>query len=41
MILKGFGCVAFFAGVLTLFTPEINPSAQRCLLRFFTGDFDF
>jgi hypothetical protein len=22
-------------------TPELNPSAQRCLLRFFTGDFNF
>jgi hypothetical protein len=21
-------------------TPELNPSAQRCLTRFFTGDFD-
>jgi hypothetical protein len=20
--------------------PELNPSAQRCLTRFFTGDFD-
>jgi hypothetical protein len=20
-------------------TPELNPSAQRCLMRFFTGDF--
>jgi hypothetical protein len=20
-------------------TPELNPSAQRCLARFFTGDF--
>jgi hypothetical protein len=20
-------------------TPELNPSAQRCLIRFFTGDF--
>jgi hypothetical protein len=20
-------------------TPELNPSAQRCLTRFFTGDF--
>jgi hypothetical protein len=23
-----------------LLTPELNPSAQRCLARFFTGDFD-
>jgi hypothetical protein len=22
-------------------TPELNPSAQRCLTRFFTGDFAF
>jgi hypothetical protein len=22
-------------------TPELNPSAQRCLLRIFTGDFNF
>jgi hypothetical protein len=22
-------------------TPELNPSAQRCLPRFFTGDFNF
>jgi hypothetical protein len=21
-------------------TPELNPSAQRCLPRFFTGDFN-
>jgi hypothetical protein len=20
-------------------TPELNPSAQRCLIKFFTGDF--
>jgi hypothetical protein len=20
-------------------TPELNPSAQRCVIRFFTGDF--
>jgi hypothetical protein len=24
---------------LTLLTPELNPSAQHCLPRFFTGDF--
>jgi hypothetical protein len=31
-----------FAYQLWLFnplTPELNPSAQRCLTRFFTGDF--
>jgi hypothetical protein len=22
-------------------TPELNPSAQSCLPKFFTGDFDF
>jgi hypothetical protein len=22
-------------------TPELNPSAQRCLPKFFTGDFNF
>jgi hypothetical protein len=22
-------------------TPELNPSAQRCLPRFFNGDFNF
>jgi hypothetical protein len=22
-------------------TPELDPSAQRCLPRFFTGDFNF
>jgi hypothetical protein len=26
---------------LTPLTPELNPSAQRCLPRFFTGDFNF
>jgi hypothetical protein len=25
--------------VLNPLTPELNPSAQRCLTRFFTGDF--
>jgi hypothetical protein len=25
--------------VLNLLTPELNPSTQRCLTRFFTGDF--
>jgi hypothetical protein len=32
-----------FAGVVSVFlnplTPELNPSAQRCLTKFFTGDF--
>jgi hypothetical protein len=27
------------SGVLNPLTPELNPSAQRCLTRFFTGDF--
>jgi hypothetical protein len=25
--------------VINHLTPELNPSAQRCLPRFFTGDF--
>jgi hypothetical protein len=25
--------------VINLLTPELNPFAQRCLSRFFTGDF--
>jgi hypothetical protein len=25
--------------VINPLTPELNPSAQRCLKRFFTGDF--
>jgi hypothetical protein len=28
-----------FTQVLNPLTPELNPSAQRCLTRFFTGDF--
>jgi hypothetical protein len=24
---------------INLLTPELNPSAQRCLTKFFTGDF--
>jgi hypothetical protein len=31
-VLRGFAC-------LNPLTPELNPSAQRCLTRFFTGDF--
>jgi hypothetical protein len=27
--------------VVNTLTPELNPSAQRCLPRFFTGDFIF
>jgi hypothetical protein len=27
------------AGLINPSTPELNPSAQRCLARFFTGDF--
>jgi hypothetical protein len=27
--------------VINPLTPELNPSAQRCLPRFFTGDFNF
>jgi hypothetical protein len=26
-------------GWINPLTPELNPSAQRCLTRFFTGDF--
>jgi hypothetical protein len=36
------GETAVLAGCLhytTPLTPELNPSAQRCLTRFFTGDF--
>jgi hypothetical protein len=25
--------------VINPLTPELNPSMQRCLIRFFTGDF--
>jgi hypothetical protein len=28
-------------GDINLLTPELNPSAQSCLPRFFTGDFNF
>jgi hypothetical protein len=27
------------SALLNPLTPELNPSAQRCLTRFFTGDF--
>jgi hypothetical protein len=30
------GCLCLFINPLT---PEINPSARRCLTRIFTGDF--
>jgi hypothetical protein len=31
---------AFFSLLLiNPLTPELNPSAQRCLMRFFAGDF--
>jgi hypothetical protein len=40
-----FGGVKFYAvkytKVFNPLTPELNPSAQRCLPRFFTGDFNF
>jgi hypothetical protein len=26
---------------VSLLTPELNPFAQRCLPRFYTGDFNF
>jgi hypothetical protein len=35
---------SFFRQPSTIFkplTPELNPSAQYCLPRFFTGDFNF
>jgi hypothetical protein len=32
-------CVAIIVK-MNLSTVELNPSAQRCLTRFFTGDFD-
>jgi hypothetical protein len=32
-------CVSYESVALTLLTPELNSSAQRCLTRFFTGDF--
>jgi hypothetical protein len=31
--------IASFHVVINPLTPELNPSAQRCLTRFFTGDF--
>jgi hypothetical protein len=33
-----FECVMSDVDIIPL-TPELNPSAQRCLTRFFTGDF--
>jgi hypothetical protein len=33
--------VCMFISVFNPLTPELNPSAQCCLLRFFTGDFNF
>jgi hypothetical protein len=32
------GCLPTYFNPLT---PELNPSAQRCLPKFFTGDFNF
>jgi hypothetical protein len=31
----------YASDILTALTPELNPSVQRCLPRFFTGDFNF
>jgi hypothetical protein len=31
--------VKLLLGAINPLTPELNPSAQRCLTRFFTGDF--
>jgi len=28
-------------GYIKLLTPELNPSEQRCLPEYFTGDFKF
>jgi hypothetical protein len=33
-------CMTWNVGRINPLTPELNPSAQRCLTRFFTGDFD-
>jgi hypothetical protein len=38
------GIVCAISPIHQLFNPlqpELNPSAQRCLPRFFTGDFNF
>jgi hypothetical protein len=32
-------CQAWLSTILNPFTPELNPSAQRCRTRIFTGDF--
>jgi hypothetical protein len=34
-------CVDLATGMFNPLTPELKPSAQRCLPRFFTGDFAF
>jgi hypothetical protein len=31
----------FISHMINPLTPELNPSAQRCLPRFFIGDFNF
>jgi hypothetical protein len=33
-----YACVCIYAIVNPL-TPDLNPTAQRCLTKFFTGDF--
>jgi hypothetical protein len=33
--------VMHLVGTINRLKPELNPSAQRCLTRFFTGDFNF
>jgi hypothetical protein len=39
----GIGNMSSFDGIQPInhFTPELNPSAQRCLTRFFTVDFAY
>jgi hypothetical protein len=40
---KGWARLSFTATPINIIplTPELNPSTQRCLTRFFTGDFGF
>jgi hypothetical protein len=35
------GCGQLLHREVNHLTPELNPSAQRCLPRFFTGNFNF
>jgi hypothetical protein len=36
-----FACTPTYIDNINPLTPELNPSAQRCLPSFFTGDFNF